>query len=134
MAATVLAALSLFLVLCYGASCAVVTRNGYAAMRLRQEIGALRAQGALLRYQIQVTQSKQRIIESAKRLGLEPADPVRDVDYVAVPSSEGEMELAGAGPTQGEGGLSALLAELASGVVGSGRGEAEASTGEGRRP
>jgi hypothetical protein len=51
-----------------------------------------------------------------------------------LPSSEGEMELAAGDPLQQQGGLAALLAELARGVVGSGRGEAEASTGESHRP
>lgn len=133
MATTVLAALSLFLVLCYGVSSAVVTRNGYTAIRLRQEVEALRAQGALLRYQINLTQSKQRIAQSAPRLGLQSADPVREVDYVVLPPWEGAMELAAGDPIREQGGLAALLAELANGVVGSGRGEAEASTGEGSR-
>ena len=133
LATTVLAALSLFLVLCYGVSSAVVTRNGYTAIRLRQEVEALRAQGALLRYQINLTQSKQRIAQSAPRLGLQSADPVREVDYVVLPPWEGAMELAAGDPIREQGGLAALLAELANGVVGSGRGEAEASTGEGSR-
>jgi len=127
----VLAALSLFSMLCYGMASAVTTQNGYATMRLRREIEDLRAHEALLRYQINLTQSKQRIVQAAARLELQPADPIREVDYVSLPSPtpEGERQLAAGRAEDEERGLGALLSEM----VGSAGGRAEASTGEGHR-
>jgi len=131
LAATVLAALSLFSMLCYGMASAVTAQNGYATMRLRREIEDLRAHEALLGYDINLTQSKQRIVQAAVRLDLQPADPVREVDYVSIPSPapEGGPQLAAGGAEDEERGLGAVLAEM----VGSAGGRAEASTGEGHR-
>jgi len=132
----VLAALSLFCVLCYGMASAITTQNGYRAMRLRREIEDLRAQDALLRYQINLTQSKQRLIEAAERLELQLADPVREVDYVLLPSPspESAVQVAGEGTNADQRGLGVLLAGMAHEMVGSAGGRAEASTLEGHRP
>ena len=131
-----LAALCLFCVLCYGMASAITTQNGYQAMRLRREIEDLRAQEALLRYQINLTQSKQRLIAAAERLELQFADPVREVDYVLLPSPgpEGAVQVAGEGTEADPRGLGALLAGMAQEMVGSAGGRAEASTLEGHRP
>jgi len=136
LAATALAALSLSLVLFYAMASAVTTRNGYRAIGLRREIEDLQAQEALLRYQINLTQSQQRIAQAASRLDLRPADPVREVDYVVLPSfaSEAEIKVAEGNGGQGQRGVAAVLAGLASGVVDSAGGCAEASTGQGHRP
>jgi len=134
-AAVVLAALSFSLVLAYAAVSASITRNGYREMALRQEMEDLRAQAALLRYQIQMAESSGRVHETAAQLGLTPADPVREVDYVLLPYSVtgDRMQLAAADPTEESAGLTAVLAEFAAGVATSAGGRAEASTGEGHR-
>jgi len=133
--ALVLAALGFTLILGYAAADALTTRHGYAEMSLRREIEDLRAQNALLRYQIYLARSQENIQEAVQRLGLRPADPVREVDYVVLPESaaEGEIRLAGEGPTPGPAGLGAALAELATEVVTGVGGRAEASTGESHR-
>jgi hypothetical protein len=136
LAATVLAALVLSFMLFYAMGCALATRNAYAAMGLRREIENLRAQNALLRYQINLTESNQRLQQAATSLGLRPADPVQEVDYVVLPYSEQEagVQLATRGPAQASGGLATVLAELATEVADSARGRAEASTVKGHRP
>jgi len=136
LAATVLAALVLSLMLFYAVGSAVAARNGYSAMALRREIEDLRAQNALLRYQINLTESNQRIQEAAVRMGLRPADPVQEVDYVFLPYPErgAATALAAADPTRASGGLAAALSELAEEVTISARTRAEASTDQGHRP
>lgn len=136
LAATVLAALMLSLMLFYAMGCAVTTRNAYAGMALRRDIENLRAQNALLQFQINLTESNQRMQQTAANLGLRPADPVQEVDYVLLPHSEPESgtQVAAAGAAQEPGGLAAVLAELATEVVSSARGRAEASTAQGHRP
>ena len=135
-AAIVLAALSFSLILAYAAASAGITRNGYREMALRQEIEDLRAQTALLRYQIDLAESSGRVHETAFRLGLTPADPSREVDYVLLPhSAPGDpAQLAAADPTEESAGLAAALAQFAAGVVTSAGGRAEASTDKGHRP
>jgi len=122
-ATSVLAALALSLILAYAAASAVGIQNGYTAMALRRETESLKAQNLLLQHQIDIAKSNQRLREAATRLGLHPADPVGEADYIVVPAlatAAGE-----AGP---EGGLAARLARLAMAVVGSADGRAEAST------
>ncbi len=135
MAAVLLAALSFLLVLGYAAAKAKITRNGYVEMALRQDIEELRAQTALIRYQIHLAESSERIHETAYRLGMEPSDPVGDVDYVLLPySAPGEdTRLAAADPADGQSGLTSALAHYAAGVVTAG-GRAEASTTSSHRP
>ncbi len=129
-----LAALSLLCVLGYGMASAVTTQNGYAALRLRREIEDLRAEKAFLRYQISFIQSRQRIAQAAARLDLQRADPVREVDYVALPASQAEtgLQMTAAESQVEPRGLRALLAGLARQMAGGGR--AEASTVESPRP
>lgn len=135
-AAVVLAALSFSLILAYAAASASITRNGYREMARHQEIDDLRAQTALLRYQIDLAESSGRVHETAARLGLTPADPSREVDYVLLPySAPGDpVQLAAADPAEESAGLAAALAQFATGVVTSAGGRAEASTGKGHRP
>lgn len=134
-AAVLLAALSFSLILGYAAASATIARNGYVEMGLRQEIEELRAETALLRYQIHLAESGERIRQVAARLGLNPVDPVHGVDYVLLPypTSEGSAQAAGTGD-DGPKGLASALAEFAAGVVGSTEGRAEASTAGGHRP
>ena len=136
LAALVLAALSFSLILGYAAVCALTTRNGYAESALRREIEDVRAQTALLRYQTHLAESSGTIKEAAARLGLRPADPVREVDYVLLPgSSRGEdTVLAASDPAQVSDGLPAALVQLATEVMTSVGGRAEASTAQGHRP
>lgn len=133
-AAVALAALGMALVLCYATGCAVTIKNGYTEMGLHRQIEDLRAGNALLRYQINVAQSAGHIEEAAARLGLRPADPVQEVDYIACPEPEATMQLAAAEATEEAGGIRAAVAGYASRVVGSGLGaRAEASTATGHR-
>ena len=129
-AAIVLAALALSLILAYAAVSAVTIQNGYTAMALRQETEDLRAQNLLLRHQIDVTRSNQRLREAATRLGLHSADPVREADYIVVPdlAVAAGAQTAQVGESRPEGGLAARLERLATAVVGSADGRAEAST------
>ena len=135
-AAVVLAALSFSLVLAYAAASASITRTGYQQMALRQEIEDLRAQTALLRYQIDQAKSSGRVHETAFQLGLVQADPSREVDYVLLPySAPGDAaRLAAADPREESAGLAAALAQFAAGVVTRAGGRAEASTDKGHRP
>jgi hypothetical protein len=119
----VLAALALSLVLAYAATSAVGIQNGYTAMALRRETEQLRAQNLLLQHQIDIARSNQHLREAATRLGLHPADPVAEADYIVVP----DLAIA-AGEPRPEEGLAARLARLATAVVGSADGRAEAST------
>jgi len=121
-AATLLAALTLSFMLVYAMSCALTTRNAYAAMSLRREIEDLKAQNALVRYQINLTESNQRIQQAAAAMNLRPAD-AQEVDYVLLQASDKDagMQLA-------------TLAELAAEVADSTRGRAEASTNKSHRP
>jgi hypothetical protein len=134
-AAVVLAALFLSLTLAYAAACAVVMRNGYGAMALRGEIEDLRAEAALLRYQINHAQSRAKLEQEAARLGMRPADTTQEIDYVVLPYSErdAEVQVAERERSRDASGLAATLADLATEVVSVG-GRAEASTGEGDRP
>lgn len=121
-----LAALALSLILGYAAASAVSIQNGYTAMALRRETEDLRAQNLLLRHQIDVTKSNQRLREAATRLGLHPAHPVLEADYIVLPGPAAQT--AQAGESQPRRGLAARLARLAMAVVGSADGRAEAST------
>lgn len=134
-AAVLLAALGFALVLGYAAASATITRNGYIEMGLREEIEDLRAQSALLRYQIHLAGSGERMREAAARLGLEPAHPFDEVDYVLLPhSAPGDVSRVAAAEGQAESaGIASALAELAAGVVTSTAGRAEASTAAGHR-
>lgn len=131
-----LAALSFSLILGYAAASATIARNGYVEMGLRQEIEELRAETALLRYQIHLAESGERIRQVAARLGLSPVDPVHGVDYVLLPypTSDGSAQVATGTGDDGPTGLASALAEFAAGVVGSAEGRAEASTAGGHRP
>ncbi len=113
---------------------AVTTQRGYAALRLRRQIEDLRAEKAYLRYQIGFIQSRARIAQAAERLDLQPADPVREVDYVALPASQAEAgpQVASAESRVEPRGLRAL-AERWAGQFATG-GRAEASTVENPRP
>jgi hypothetical protein len=130
----VLAALLLSLVLFYAMGSAVTARNGYTAVTLRRELEDLRAQNALLRYQINLAESNQRIQQAAARMELRQAG-VQEVDYVVLsyPERGAATALAAADPIRETGRLAAALAELAAEVSISARGQAEASTGQGRR-
>ena len=129
-AAIVLAALALSLILGYAAASAVSIQNGYTAMALRRETEDLRAQNLLLQHQIDVTKSNQRLREAATRLGLHPAHPVLEADYIVLPGPAAApgAQTAQAGESQPRRGLAARLARLAMAVVGSADGRAEAST------
>ncbi len=135
LAAIVLAALGLSLALGFAAQNAMCIRNGYTAMGLRRDIEELRASNSLLRYQVNLTGSAQRVQQAAERLSLRPADPVNEVDYVALPAdaAQGATQVATADETRSPGGISAVLAALAN-EVGRARGQAEASTGTSHRP
>jgi hypothetical protein len=130
-----LAALSLSLILGYAAASATIARNGYVEMGLHQEIEELRAEAALLRYQIHLAESGERVRHVAERLGLMPADPVREVDYILLPypASGQTTRLAAHTGEDTSAGLASALAEFAAGVVTSAGGRAEASTAEGYR-
>jgi cytochrome c oxidase assembly protein Cox11 len=121
LAVIALAALVLSLALAYAAESAVCTRNGYAGITLRREIEDLRAQNSLLRYQINLSESNYRVEQVASRLQLRPADAIREVDYVVLPSSDRE-EMGRADRSTG------VIAALAAAG-----GQAEASTGKGHR-
>ena len=128
-AAFVLAALSFSLVLAYAAISTVGTRNGYTAMALRGETEDLRAQNLLLRHQIDVAESNQRLREAAPRLGLRPAHGAAEADYVVVPGLvAADAGAADAPEARPQGGLAARMARLATAVVGSADRRAEAST------
>ena len=127
-AVTSLAALSLSLVLCYAVTSAINTRDGYAGMRLRREIEDMRAEGTLIRYQTNVSQSRRRVAQAAARMGLESADAVLGVDYVMLPAPEAEVGVAREESGTRRGGLAALL----TGWLG-GSAEASTSTHEGHR-
>ncbi len=136
MAAVALAALSYCLVLSYGATSALITRNGYTEMSLRQEIEDVHAQVALLNHQVHVSKSDPSVQEAAERLRMRPADPGTEVDYVLLPHSElaGQTQVATAERTDMPARLAAALAELVTEVVDSSEGRAEASMVEGHRP
>jgi hypothetical protein len=133
-AAIALAALGFSLILGYAAATASNMRAGYEELGLRQQIEDLRAQTALLRYHIHLTESNERIPQTATRLGLKAGDPIEEVDYVLLPHSAtpDARQLAESDPTE-TGGLAAALAGVAAGVVGSAEGRAEASTIDSRR-
>ena len=135
LAAVVLAALCLSLTLCYAAQRAMCTKSGYAALALRRDIEDLRAQNALLNYQINLSKSTARVEQVATRLNLHPANPVQDVDYVVVsPSTQNQVQFAEADPAQSQKGLAgvitAVTSEMASGVEG--RAEARPETSSAR--
>jgi cell division protein FtsB len=132
-AAVLLAALGFSLVLGYAAASATIARNGYVEMGVRQEVEELRAEIALLRYQIHLAESGERIRQVAARLGLSPVDPVHEVDYILLPhpASAGPTELARGVGEDSPADLASALAEFAAGVVASAEGRAEASTVEG---
>jgi hypothetical protein len=135
-AAIVLAALAFSLVLAYGMASATIARGGYTEQSLRREIEDLRAQTALLRYQIHLAQSSERVQETADRMGLTAADSEKDVDYVLLPHSAPveTTELAAADPSDGSTTLATAVAEFAAGMVTSAGGRAEASVEKGHRP
>lgn len=132
----VLVALGMTVMLAYAVAAAVVTRDGYAALKLRREIEDIRAQNALLRYQINLVESSARIEQAAQRLGLQRVDPVQQVDYVVLPASDcaASRELAQAEGRLDRGGLGAALMDLAAEVIHPAGGRAEASTDPGHRP
>ena len=136
MAAVVLAALGFSLVLAYAAASALTTRNGYDEMTLRREIEDLRAQNAVQQYQFHVASSQESVGEAASRLGLRPADPLQEVDYVILPRDmlkKDDARVLAQELTRETGAVRAALAGLAAGVVTSVDGRAEASTTEGHR-
>jgi len=132
----VLTALGYSLVLSYGAASALITRNGYAQMALRQEVEDLHARMALLSYQVNVAESGPSVEQAAARLSMRPADPVAEVDYVLVPCPEPakEIKLAAGRPSRSTSVLAARLAEFATEVVSCSGDRAEASMVEGHRP
>jgi hypothetical protein len=134
-AAVVLAALGFSLVLAYAAMSALTTRNGYAEMTITREIENLRAQNAVLQYQLHVASSKESVQEAASRLGLRLADPLHEVDYVILPRDMPKEDaiMLGKDLSRETGGVRAALAELAAEVVTSTDARAEASTVEGHR-
>lgn len=133
-AAVALAALGLALTLAYAAQNAVCTRNEYTALALRREIEDLRAQNALLRYQINLSASTTRMEQVASRLNLRPADPIKEVDYILLPHSDQQQaQMAELDPARAPRGFRRVMAELADELVGSAGGRAEASTGESHR-
>jgi hypothetical protein len=134
-AATLLAALVLSLMLLYAMSCTLTTRNAYAAMSLRRETEDLKAQNTLMKYQINLTESSQRVQQAAANMNLRPADS-REVDYVVLPPSDmdARIQQATTDSTRASTGLAGTLAELAAEVADSTRGQAEASTDKGHRP
>jgi hypothetical protein len=134
-AATLLAALVLSLMLLYAMSCTLTTRNAYAAMSLRRETEDLKAQNTLMKYQINLTESSQRVQQAAANMNLRPADS-REVDYVVLPPSDmdARIQQATTDSTRASAGLAGTLAELAAEVADSTRGQAEASTDKGHRP
>ena len=134
-AATLLAALVLSLMLLYAMSCTLTTRNAYAAMSLRRETEDLKAQNTLIKYQINLTESSQRVQQAAANMNLRPADS-REVDYVVLPPSDmdARIQQATTDSTRASTGLAGTLAELAAEVADSTRGQAEASTDKGHRP
>lgn len=132
--AVVLAALGFCLVLGYAALSALSTRNGYTEIGLRREIEDLRARNALLRYQVHLTESNGNVQAAAEDLGLRPADPVREVDYVILPYSTGADGIQIAADSDRRGmGVTAVLGQLAAEVVTAGS-RADASTVSGHRP
>lgn len=134
-AATLLAALILSLMLLYAMACALTARNSYAAMSLKREIEDTKAQNALLQYQINLTESNQRVQQAADKMNLRPSE-TQEVDYVLLPHSDKDagIQLATTGPNRASAGLAAALAELATEVVGSTGGRAEASAEHSHRP
>ncbi|UCC67599.1 MAG: hypothetical protein JSV79_10820 [Armatimonadota bacterium] len=132
----VLTALAYSLLLSYGAASALITRNGYAQMALRQEVEDLHAQIALLSYQVNVAESGPSVEQAAERLNMRPADPVTEVDYVLLPYPEPSsgFQLAAGRTGRSPSGLAARLAHLATEVVSCSGDRAEASTFEGHRP
>lgn len=130
LAALVLAALTFSLILCYAAECTIAARDGYEAMSVQREIEDLRAQNALLRYQINVAHSNQRLEHAAVGLSMRPADAVREVDYVLLPHPDpgDAVQVAEGDPSRDPGALEAALTGFAAEVAGSFGGRAEAST------
>jgi hypothetical protein len=127
LAVVMLAALSLSLTLTYAAARAMCTKSGYAALALRRDIEDLRAQNALLNYQINLGKSTLQVEQVATQLNLRPADPVRDVDYVAVaPSTQSQVQFAEADPAQSRKGLTSVLTSVASQMASGVEGQAEA--------
>ena len=127
MAVVVLAALSLSLTLTYAAARAVCTKSGYVALALRRDIEDIRAQNALLNYQINLSKSTLQVEQVATQLNLRPADPVHDVDYVAVaPYTQSQVQLAEADPAQSRKGLTSVLTSVASQMATGVEGQAEA--------
>lgn len=127
----VLTALAYTLFLSYGATSALITRNGYTQMALTQEVQDLHAQIALLSYQVNVAESGPSVEQAAERLNMRPADPVTEVDYVLLPYPEpgSDFQL-----VAGRSGVGARLAQLAAEVASYSGDRAEASTFEGHRP
>jgi len=134
-AAVALAALAFSLVLGYAALSALTTRSGYAEIALRREIEDLRAQNTLLRYQVHLAESNGNVQAAARDLGLRPADPVEEVDYVFLPhpAQPGETQVAADGSERRRARVTAAIAQFAAEVVTAGS-RAEASTGSGHRP
>ncbi len=134
-AAVVLAALCLSLTLLYGVESAVCTKQGYAAISLKREIEDLRAENELLSYQINQSQSGYHVEQTAARLQMQAADPLKQVDYIVLsPSARDRVTLAELDPVASRHGVSGVLTALAEEVVGSTRNHAEASTGVSHRP
>ena len=134
-AAVSLAALVFSLIIGYVTVSALSTRNGYDEMGISRDIEGLRAETALLRYQIHVAESDANVQEVTADLDMRPVDPLSGVDYVLLPGPEGsEADLEPSPGTQTAHGdsLAARVAEYALGVVTAG-GRAEASTVPGHR-
>jgi hypothetical protein len=123
------------MVLGYAAARATITRDSYTEMSLRHDLEELRAQTALIRYQIHFAESSDRVRETAGRFGMTSSDAVGGVDYVLLPHSTPGVDtrLAAADPTDGQTGLTSALAHYAAGVVSAG-GRAEASVTSSHRP
>jgi hypothetical protein len=104
-------------------------------MSLRREIEDLKAQNTLIKYQINLAESSQRVQQAAANMNLRPADS-REVDYVFLPPSDmdAKIQQATTDSTRASAGLAATLAELAAEVADSTRNRAEASTNTGHRP
>lgn len=133
--ALVLAALTLSSMLAYAAVSALCLRNGYTEIALKRDIEDLRAHNALLKYQVNLSESNHRVEQVAARFSLRPADPVREVDYVALPAADREeVRLATSDPARLPGGLSGAVAALANDLAAGAGGRAEASTAVNHRP
>jgi hypothetical protein len=124
------------MVVVFVAASASSTRSGYAEMALMREIEDLRAETALLRYQIHLGGSDLNVHQAALDLGMCPADAVRDVDYVLLPHPAADPSIsrvASRPSADDHPSLPTRLARYATEVIPTG-GEAEASVTRGHRP